>query len=143
MNKNSQSLYMRSSSNIKSIKKHRKSKNSNTGVNVDLNNFEMYQTVGMGSFGRVRLCRHKKSGNIYVMKILKKYEIIRQKQVDHLFYEYKILSIMNHLYIVELKGVNALDPKYLYLIMEYVPGGEIFSLLRNSLSFPVDQAKFL
>ena len=49
---------------------------------------------------------------------------------------------MNHPYIIELKWVNTLDPKYLYLIKEYVPGGELFSLLRNSLSFPVDQAKF-
>jgi serine/threonine protein kinase len=142
MNKISQSRERRSSSNTKTPKKSKKQKNSNQGINVDLNNFEMSQTVGMGSFGRVRLCRHKKSGHVYVMKILKKYEIIRQKQVDHLFYEYRILSIMNHPYIVELKGVNALDPKYLYLILEYVPGGELFSLLRNSVSFPVDQAKF-
>ena len=49
---------------------------------------------------------------------------------------------MNHPHIIELKWVNTLDPKYLYLIKEYVPGGELFSLLRNSLSFPVDQAKF-
>ena len=51
----------------------------------------MSQIIGMDSFGRVLLCKYKKSGNVYIMKILKKYEISRQKQVRHLFYEYKIL----------------------------------------------------
>ena len=110
--------------------------------NIDLSHFELSKTVGMGSFGRVRLCRYKKTGKVYVMKILKKYEIIKQKQVDHLYSEYKILSIMNHPFIVELKGAYVKDPKYLYLIMEYVPGGELFSLLRSNQTFPLSQAKF-
>lgn len=49
---------------------------------------------------------------------------------------------MNHPFIVELKGVYLKDPKYLYLILEYVPGGELFSLLRSNLTFPLDQARF-
>ena len=120
--------------------KNGKKQNSNT--RISLNKFDLTQTVGMGSFGRVRLCRHKRTGKVYVMKILKKYEIIRQKQVDHLYSEYKILSIMNHPFIVELKGVNVIDPKYLYLILEYVPGGELFTLLRSNLTFPLEQARF-
>lgn len=111
-------------------------------TNIDLAKFELSKTVGMGSFGRVRLCRYKKTGKVYVMKILKKYEIIKQKQVDHLYSEYKILSIMNHPFIVELKGAYVKDPRYLYLIMEYVPGGELFSLLRSNQTFPLSQAKF-
>ena len=109
---------------------------------VDLTKFELSKTVGMGSFGRVRLCRHKRTGKVYVMKILKKCDIIKQKQVDHLYSEFKILSIMNHPFIVELKGVYLKDPKYLYLILEYVPGGELFSLLRSNLTFPIQQARF-
>ena len=109
---------------------------------VDLTKFELSKTVGMGSFGRVRLYRHKRTGKVYVMKILKKCDIIKQKQVDHLYSEFKILSIMNHPFIVELKGVYLKDPKYLYLILEYVPGGELFSLLRSNLTFPIQQARF-
>lgn len=111
-------------------------------VSVNLSEFEILKTVGVGSFGRVKLCKYKKSQQTYVMKILKKFEIIRQKQVDHLYSEYKILSIMNHPFIVELKGVNTLDSKYLYLILEYVPGGELFSLLRNQYAFPLHQTRF-
>jgi serine/threonine protein kinase len=111
-------------------------------LKVNLNDFELLQTVGIGSFGRVRLCRHKKNSRVYVMKILKKAEIIKQKQVDHVYSEYNILSILNHPFIVELKGVNVQHPQYLYLILEYVPGGELFTLLRNNTNFPVEQAKF-
>ena len=111
-------------------------------LKVNLNDFELLQTVGIGSFGRVRLCRHKKNTKVYVMKILKKSEIVKQKQVDHVYSEYNILSILNHPFIVELKGVNVQHPQYLYLILEYVPGGELFTLLRNNINFPVEQAKF-
>ena len=111
-------------------------------VKVSISDFELLQTVGVGSFGRVRLCRNKKSNKVYVMKMLKKSEIIHQKQVDHVYSEYKILSVLNHPFIVELKGVNVNDPVYLYFILEYVPGGELFSLLRGKVSFPLLQAKF-
>ena len=74
--------------------------------------------------------------------MLKKSEILHQKQVDHVYSEYKILSVLNHPFIVELKGVNVNDPVYLYFILQYVPGGELFSLLRSKISFPLLQAKF-
>ena len=74
--------------------------------------------------------------------MLKKSEILHQKQVDHVYSEYKILSVLNQPFIVELKGVNVNDPVYLYFILQYVPGGELFSLLRSKVSFPLLQAKF-
>ena len=109
---------------------------------VKLSDFEKMQTVGLGSFGRVRLCRYKKNDKVYVMKILKKMEIIKQKQVDHVFSEFNILSVLNHPFIVQLVGLNFDDPKYLYFIIEYVQGGELFTLLRTRGSFPLEQAKF-
>ena len=48
-----------------------------------------------------------------------------------------IFSILNHQFIVELKGVNVIDPMYLYFILEYVPVNELFTLLRNKTSFPL------
>ena len=126
------------------MEKKSKSKNDKDDKpkKVKLSDFEKMQTVGLGSFGRVRLCRYKKKDKIYVMKILKKMEIIKQKQVDHVFSEFNILSVLNHPFIVQLVGLNFDDPKYLYFIIEYVQGGELFTLLRNRGSFPLEQAKF-
>ncbi len=83
--------------------------------------------------------------------MLKKAEIIRLKQVDHIHSEYNILSQLNHPFIVyklfpynqvELRGIVANDPKYLYFILEYVPGGELFTILRTNGNFPVDQSRY-
>jgi hypothetical protein len=56
------------------------------------NDFEFLQTLGTGSFGRVRLVRHKASQRYYACKILKKKDILKMKQVDHILNEKRILS---------------------------------------------------
>jgi len=107
-----------------------------------LNEFEFLDTIGTGSFGRVKLAKHKKTSKIYAVKMLKKSEIIRLKQVDHIHSEFNILSQLSHPFIVELKGIVPTDAKHLYFILEFIPGGELFTLLRSQGSFPVEQAKF-
>ena len=111
-------------------------------MKIKVKDYDKLKTVGLGSYGRVRLCKQKKTGNVYVMKILKKNDIIKQKQVDHVYSEFNILSGLKHPFIVQLLGYNFEDPKYIYFIMEYIQGGELFSLLRSKGSFPVSQTKF-
>ena len=74
--------------------------------------------------------------------MLKKAELLRLKQADHVVSELTILRSLNHPFIVELKGYLNTDPRYLYFVLEYVPGGELFTLLRNAAFFPEDQCKF-
>lgn len=111
-------------------------------LKINISDYEKLETVGLGSFGRVRLCRNIKTNKIYVLKILKKAEIIRLKQTDHIYSEYHILAFLNHPFIIQLMGVNFDDPKYLYFLLEYIPGGELFTLLRKKKMFPLEQAKF-
>lgn len=108
---------------------------------VKLSDFDILETLGTGSFGRVKLGRHKKSKKIYAVKMLKKCEIMRLKQVDHIHSEFQILSSLNHPFIVEFKGAVTTDPKYLYFILEFVPGGELFTVLRTIGCFPEDQSR--
>ena len=119
-----------------------KEKSRKKKMKIKVKDYDKLKTVGLGSYGRVRLCKQKKTGNVYVMKILKKNEIIKQKQVDHVYSEFNILSSLKHPFIVQLVGYNFEDPKYIYFIMEYIQGGELFTLLRTKGSFPVPQAKF-
>jgi serine/threonine protein kinase len=49
--------------------------------------------------------------------------------------------MLNHPFIVELRGVALTDPKFLYFVLEYVAGGELFTILRTQGNFPVEQAK--
>jgi serine/threonine protein kinase len=67
---------------------------------ADLSCYEVLQTIGTGSFGRVRLAKNTYKRTMYAIKILKKSEIIRVKQVDHIYSECSILSNTQHPFIV-------------------------------------------
>jgi protein kinase A len=69
---------------------------------VKLQDYDVMQTLGTGSFGRVRLAKHKSSGDFVALKMLKKAEILRLKQVDHIISENTILSNINHPFLVSL-----------------------------------------
>lgn len=123
-----------------------------------LSDFELRETLGTGSFGRVRFAKHIPSGKFYAIKILKKAEILRLKQVDHILSEKTILQAINHPFIVNMFAsfqvcavvtlsdspvLNlAQDKKYLYLAMEYVVGGEFFTHLRRAGRFNNDSSCF-
>lgn len=97
---------------------------------LKLEDYDIKQTLGTGSFGRVKLAKHKASGKFYALKMLKKAEIIRLKQVDHCMSENSILGSIHHPFTVNMEGFTQ-DDRYIYLILEYVPGGELFTYLRG------------
>jgi protein kinase X len=90
---------------------------------------------GTGTFGRVRLVRLRETGTYHALKILKKSEILRLQQLHHIKCEVEILSKIDHPFIVSYSG-HFQDEKRLYLILEYVQGGELFSYLRRQGRFP-------
>jgi serine/threonine protein kinase len=67
---------------------------------VNLTDYEMTTTLGTGSFGRVMLCKNKKSGEYFAMKRLKKADIIKLRQVDHVISENTILADIDHPFLV-------------------------------------------
>lgn len=97
---------------------------------LDLEEFNILQTLGIGSFGRVRLALHKESGEYCALKILKKHELVRLKQVDHVLSEHKILGMIQHPFMVNQRGIVQ-NERYLYIVMDFVPGGELFTYLRK------------
>jgi len=63
---------------------------------IKLSDYSVGVTLGTGSFGRVKLCKHKKTGEFSALKILKKHDIIKLKQVDHVISENTILIDIDH-----------------------------------------------
>jgi serine/threonine protein kinase len=108
---------------------------------MDLDQFEQLVTLGTGTFGRVYLIRHKSTGKYYAMKTLKKSEVVRLKQVEHINSEKQILSTIRHPFIVTLYR-SFQDEKYLYMLEEYVIGGEMFSHLRRAGRFSNEVTRF-
>jgi len=106
------------------------------------NDFSRIMTVGTGTFGRVLLVESNELENIPVaMKTMKKSEIIRLKQVEHVKAEKAILLRVGHPFVVCLLAAFQ-DTTHLYMIMEYVNGGELFSQMRKVGRLRNDHARF-
>lgn len=106
-----------------------------------LEEWERLRTLGSGSFGRVVLARNKESRQYCVIKVLEKSKVIRLKQKQHLLDERRALHFANFPFIVTLV-TSFKDYNYVFLVMPFVPGGEMFSYLRRSGKFEEDQAQF-
>ncbi|KAL6305073.1 kinase-like protein [Sparassis latifolia] len=106
-----------------------------------LSDFIIQRTLGTGSFGRVHLVRSKHNLRFYAIKVLSKERIVRMKQISHTRNEQMMLQAVQHPFIVNLWGTFQ-DSANLYMVMDFVPGGELFTLLRRSNRFPDPVAKF-
>ncbi|ORE22269.1 kinase-like protein [Rhizopus microsporus] len=108
---------------------------------LKLDDFKLSRTLGTGSFGRVHLAQSKHNDRYYAIKVLKKSEVVRLKQVEHTNNEKHILETTANPFMVNLWGTFQ-DDIYLYMVMDYVPGGELFSILRKNKRFPDHVARF-
>ncbi|GMH93433.1 hypothetical protein TrST_g7470 [Triparma strigata] len=107
-----------------------------------LQDFEVLQTIGNGTFGRVRLAKLFGDENeCYALKAMKKTEIVRLKQFKHILSEINVMSVINHPFIVDMVG-HFQDESRLYIVLEYVQGGELFTLLRKEGAFGVQAVIF-
>ncbi|GAB1860925.1 Ribosomal protein S6 kinase [Camponotus japonicus] len=107
--------------------------------------FELCKVIGKGGYGKVfqvRKITGNDSGTIFAMKVLRKASIIRnQKDTDHTKTERNILESVKHPFIVDLKYAFQTGDK-LYLILEYMCGGELFRQLDDEGVFMEDAARF-
>jgi protein kinase A len=96
-----------------------------------LTDFDILRTLGTGSFGRVHLVQSKHNQRFYAVKVLKKQQVVKMKQVEHTNDERRMLQEVKHPFLITLWGTFQ-DSKNLYMVMDFVEGGELFSLLRKS-----------
>ncbi|XP_054794956.1 uncharacterized protein LOC129301519 [Prosopis cineraria] len=108
---------------------------------MGVDDFELLTMIGKGAFGEVRVCREKMTGNVYAMKKLKKSEMLRRGQVEHVRAERNLLAEVDSNCIVKLY-CSFQDDEYLYLIMEYLPGGDMMTLLMRKDTLTEDEARF-
>lgn len=106
-----------------------------------LTDFHIMRTLGTGSFGRVHLVRSVHNGRYYAIKVLKKQQVVKMKQVEHTNDERRMLKLVEHPFLIRMWGTFQ-DAKNLFMVMDYIEGGELFSLLRKSQRFPNPVAKF-
>ncbi|PNS19428.1 hypothetical protein CAC42_2605 [Sphaceloma murrayae] len=106
--------------------------------------FEILKLIGKGTFGQVFQVRKADTKRIYAMKVLSKKVIIQKKEVQHTIGERNILvrtATTNSPFIVGLKFSFQTDSD-LYLVTDYMSGGELFWHLQREGRFLEDRAKF-
>lgn len=103
--------------------------------------YNLKSTIGTGTFGRVLLAKNKYDSKYHALKILAISEIIRLKQVEHVQNEKDILLSIEHPFIVHLQATTN-DDTFLYLLFEFVAGGELFSYLRKAGQFSCSSTQF-
>jgi len=108
----------------------------------ELSDLELGATVGVGNFGRVRVAKAKGRPKTppMALKILHKQKVIKMNQVDHVKNELEVLSSIDHPFIVKLQACWQ-DQKSIYMLMDFVNGGELFSVIQKKRRIPEEQAR--
>ncbi|WQF78284.1 Putative serine/threonine-protein kinase, active [Colletotrichum destructivum] len=108
----------------------------------ELDNLETLQILGKGSFGVVKLVRDHSRRQVYAMKVIRKSDMIRSCQEGHLRAERDLLAASeSSQWIVSLIS-SFQDPTNLYLLMDYMPGGDFLGLLIRENTLTEERARF-
>lgn len=111
------------------------------GKGLTVDDFDLLKVVGKGSFGKVMQVKKRDSNKIYAMKVLKKQQLIKRKQVAHTKTERKVLEEIDNPFIVALRFAFQTDTK-LYMVLDYFMGGELFYHLKNGGRFTEERGRF-
>lgn len=89
------------------------------------------KTLGQGTFGKVKLATHEPTGEQVAIKILEKAKIVDVSDIERVSREIHILKLVRHPNIIQLYEIIE-TPRYLFLVMEYCPGGELFDYITKN-----------
>lgn len=103
--------------------------------------FEKIKMIGIGAFGEVWLVRKTDTHQLFALKILRKADVLRRNQAAHVKAERDLLAEADDEWFVKLY-YSFQDEEFLYFVMDYIPGGDLMSLLIKFGIFPEDTAKF-
>jgi serine/threonine kinase 38 len=110
-------------------------------LKLSYNDFTPLKVIGKGAFGEVRLVQKKDTGHIYAMKILHKKDMLLKEQVAHVRAERDILAEADHQWVVKMY-YSFQDSRNLYLVMEFLPGGDMMTLLIKKDTFSQEMTQF-
>ena len=108
---------------------------------LSLEDFLTVKVIGKGAFGEVRLVQKRDTGKIYAMKTLLKSEMYKKDQLAHVKAERDVLAGSDSPWVVSLY-YSFQDAQYLYLIMEFLPGGDLMTMLIRWQIFTEDITRF-
>lgn len=108
---------------------------------TSIRDFELLKPISKGAYGSVFLARKRATGDMYAIKILKKADMIAKNQVTNVRAERMILMNRTQSPFVVKLFFTFQSPEYLYLVMEYLPGGDCASLVKMLGALPDEWAQ--
>ena len=108
---------------------------------LTVQDFKMERLLGKGSIGKVYLVRRDNGSELFAMKVMRKVDVQKDQLYENVILEKHILQINRHPFIVQLKNSFQSASK-LYLVMEYLPGGDLYTLIRRLKKFSEFQTRF-
>lgn len=108
---------------------------------LTMDNFKIISTLGKGYYGKVMLVEHKDTKALFALKSVHKSRLLKESKVQTVFSERNILIMSNHPFIVGIKFAFQ-NEKKIYLGLEYVSGGELFSLIERGVGVPWKKVSF-
>ncbi|KAJ7342295.1 hypothetical protein JRQ81_010039 [Phrynocephalus forsythii] len=109
-------------------------------LQMKADDYDVVKVIGRGAFGEVQLVRHKITQKAYAMKLLSKFEMLKRSDSAFFWEERDIMAFANSPWVVQLFSAFQ-DDRYLYMVMEYMPGGDLVNLMSN-YDVPEKWAKF-
>ena len=112
------------------------------GPKVTMNDFDIIKVLGRGAFGKVMLVKKKAdtTNTLYALKSLKKAELVKANQVEHTITERFVLEEIHSPFLVHLSFAFQ-SPDKLYIVMDYLTGGELFFWIKKQRKFSEKRAK--
>jgi len=108
---------------------------------LGVEDFDPLKVIGKGAFGEVRLVQKIDNGHIYAMKVLRKSEMVEKEQVAHVRAERDVLVEVDHTWVVKM-FYSFQDAENLYLVMEFLPGGDVMTLLMKKDTLSEEATRF-
>lgn len=102
--------------------------------------YEVIKLIGNGSFGEVYLVKHKRTKELFAMKVIHKLKIMSQNIIRYVMTEKRVMAHTNHPFIVKLRSAFQTKER-LFLVMDYCPGGDLSKCLLKEKRFAEDRAK--
>ncbi|XP_020597394.1 SNF1-related protein kinase catalytic subunit alpha KIN10-like [Phalaenopsis equestris] len=111
-----------------------------TSADVILPNYKLGKTLGIGSFGKVKIAEHALTGHKVAIKILNRRKIKNMEMEEKVRREIKILRLFMHPHIIRLYEVIETQSD-IYVVMEYVKSGELFDYIVEKGRLQEDEAR--
>ncbi|KAI8823650.1 kinase-like protein [Fimicolochytrium jonesii] len=107
----------------------------------ELRDFALQKALGQGAFAKVYLVQRNQDGRRFALKSMRKDNVIKMQQVQHVQNERSLMESIRNPFLVALEATFQ-DSKHIYMIIEYMPGGDLFNQIQKYGNFDEPLAKF-